>query len=245
MSSDSMPYAQPWPERLRDGARQRSRVLPARLQRVLARPELIGLLGLTAILNLWSLSINGWANTYYSAAVRSMTTSWHDFLFASLDKSGVMTVDKPPLSLWVQAISARVFGFHPLSLLVPQALMGVAAVGLTYDLVRRRFDGELLFAGRRDSQIKTRGYRVELGEIEAALNAIEGVVEAAVVAVPDETITNRLRAFVVTAEPIASAQLQRLCRERLPGHMIPDEIEFRSELPKSSTGKVDRRALQR
>ncbi|HWJ50816.1 MAG TPA: amino acid adenylation domain-containing protein [Solirubrobacteraceae bacterium] len=115
----------------------------------------------------------------------------------------------------------------------------------TGDLVRRRFDGELLFAGRRDSQIKTRGYRVELGEIEAALNAIEGVVEAAVVAVPDETITNRLRAFVVTAEPIASAQLQRLCRERLPGHMIPDEIEFRSELPKSSTGKVDRRALQR
>jgi len=139
MSSDSMPYAQPWPERLRDGARRRSRVLPARLQRVLARPELIGLLGLTAILNLWSLSINGWANTYYSAAVRSMTTSWHDFLFASLDKSGLMTVDKPPLSLWVQAISARVFGFHPLSLLVPQALMGVAAVGLTYDLVRRRF----------------------------------------------------------------------------------------------------------
>jgi 4-amino-4-deoxy-L-arabinose transferase-like glycosyltransferase len=139
MSSDSMPYAQPWPERLRDGARRRSRVLPARLQRVLARPELIGLLGLTAILNLWSLSINGWANTYYSAAVRSMTTSWHDFLFASLDKSGLMTVDKPPLSLWVQAMSARVFGFHPLSLLVPQALMGVAAVGLTYDLVRRRF----------------------------------------------------------------------------------------------------------
>lgn len=115
----------------------------------------------------------------------------------------------------------------------------------TGDLVRRRPDGELLFTGRRDSQIKTRGYRVELGEIEAALNAIEGVVEAAVIAVPDETITNRLKAFVVTAEPIAAARLQRLCRERLPSHMIPDEIEFRSELAKSSTGKVDRRALQR
>jgi amino acid adenylation domain-containing protein len=115
----------------------------------------------------------------------------------------------------------------------------------TGDLVRRRPDGELLFAGRRDSQIKTRGYRVELGEIEAALSATEGVVEAAVIAVPDETITNRLKAFVVTAEPIATARLQRLCRERLPSHMIPDEIEFRSELPKSSTGKVDRRALQR
>ena len=58
-----------------------------------------------------------------------MSTSWHDFLFASLDKSGLMTVDKPPLALWVQALSVRVFGFHPLSMLVPEALMGVAAVG--------------------------------------------------------------------------------------------------------------------
>ena len=103
------------------------------------RPELVGLLGVAAVLNLWGLSINGWANTYYSAAVRSMSTSWHDFLFASLNKSGLMTVDKPPLALWVQALSARVFGFHPLSILVPQALMGVVAVGLTYDLTRRRF----------------------------------------------------------------------------------------------------------
>jgi amino acid adenylation domain-containing protein len=113
----------------------------------------------------------------------------------------------------------------------------------TGDLARAGTDGELLFAGRRDSQIKTRGYRVELGEIETALNAIETVVEAAVIAIPDETITNRLKAFVVTATPISSAQLSRLCRERLPSHMIPDEIEFRSELPKSSTGKIDRRAL--
>jgi len=134
-----MPYAEPWSARLRDRTRWRGRALAVRAQRLLARPELLGLLALSAILNLWGLSINGWANTYYSAAVRSMTTSWHDFLFASLDKSGLMTVDKPPLSLWVQALSARVFGFHPLSLLVPQALMGVAAVGLTYDLVRRRF----------------------------------------------------------------------------------------------------------
>ncbi len=139
MSSDLLPYAEPWSAHLDESTRRRGWALPLRVQRLLARPELLGLLGLSAILNLWGLSINGWANTYYSAAVRSMTTSWHDFLFASLDKSGLMTVDKPPLSLWVQALSARVFGFHPLSLLVPQALMGVAAVGLTYDLVRRRF----------------------------------------------------------------------------------------------------------
>ncbi len=103
------------------------------------RPELIGLLVLAAVLNLWSLSRNGWANDYYSAAVRSMASSWHNFLFASLDPSGVMTVDKPPLALWVQALSVRVFGYHSLSILVPQALMGVASVALLYDLVRRRF----------------------------------------------------------------------------------------------------------
>ncbi|MGZ4186827.1 MAG: ArnT family glycosyltransferase [Solirubrobacteraceae bacterium] len=120
-------------------ARQRSVPRPRFVALLRQRPELVGLLGVAAVLNLWGLSINGWANTYYSAAVRSMSTSWHDFLFASLDKSGLMTVDKPPLALWVQALSARVFGFHPLSILVPQALMGVVAVGLLYDLTRRRF----------------------------------------------------------------------------------------------------------
>src|SRR4051812_8356585 len=104
-----------------------------------ARPELLGLLVVAAILNLWALSENGWANDYYSAAVRSMSGSWHAFLYGSFDPSGVMTVDKPPLALWVQALSVRVFGFHSLSVLVPQALMGMASVGLVYDLTRRRF----------------------------------------------------------------------------------------------------------
>jgi len=94
---------------------------------------------LAGALNLWALSRNGWANDYYSAAVRSMSSSWHNFLFASLDRSGVMTVDKPPLALWVQALSVRILGYHSLSVLVPQALMGVASVALVYDLVRRRF----------------------------------------------------------------------------------------------------------
>ena len=103
------------------------------------RPELPALLVLAAVLDLWALSRNGWANDYYSAAVHSMSSSWHNFLYASLDQSGVMTVDKPPLALWVQALSVRLFGFHSLSILVPQALMGIASVGLLYDLVRRRF----------------------------------------------------------------------------------------------------------
>jgi 4-amino-4-deoxy-L-arabinose transferase-like glycosyltransferase len=122
-----------------DGAgwapRERARALAARAPRA----ELLALMGLAAVLNLWALSRNGWANDYYSAAVRSMSTSWHNFLFASLDPSGVMTVDKPPLALWVQALSVRIFGYHSLSVLVPQALMGIASVALVYDLVCRRF----------------------------------------------------------------------------------------------------------
>ena len=116
---------------------------PLRAERVgslrAPRPELAALLVLAGVLNLWALGRNGWANDYYSAAVRSMSSSWHNFLYASLDPSGVMTVDKPPLALWVQALSVRFFGYHSLSVLVPQALMGMASVALVYDLVRRRF----------------------------------------------------------------------------------------------------------
>jgi 4-amino-4-deoxy-L-arabinose transferase-like glycosyltransferase len=114
-------------------ARQRLRALP------LPRPELAALLVLAALLNLWALSKNGFANDYYSAAVRSMCGSWHDFLFGSFDAKGLMTVDKPPLALWVQALSVKAFGFNSLAILVPQALMGMASVGLLYDLTRRRW----------------------------------------------------------------------------------------------------------
>src|SRR5256714_8978218 len=110
-----------------------------RVRAALAHPELLGLILLSGALNLWALDRNSWANEYYSAAVRSRSTSWHNFLYDSFDPSGVMTVDKPPLGLWVQALSVRVFGYHPLSMLIPQALMGVASVALIYDVARRRF----------------------------------------------------------------------------------------------------------
>jgi 4-amino-4-deoxy-L-arabinose transferase-like glycosyltransferase len=102
-------------------------------------PELVALLALAAVLYLWSLGQNGFANEYYSAAVRSMTQSWHAFLFGSFDTGGVMTVDKPPLALWIQALSARAFGYGSWSMLVPQALMGMASVALVYGMTRRRF----------------------------------------------------------------------------------------------------------
>jgi 4-amino-4-deoxy-L-arabinose transferase-like glycosyltransferase len=124
---------------IRGGGVTRERPRVSALTRRLPRGELSALIALAALLNLWALGRNGWANDYYSAAVRSMSASWHNFLFASADPSGVMTVDKPPLALWVQSLSVRVFGYDPLSMLVPQALIGVASVALAYDLVRRRF----------------------------------------------------------------------------------------------------------
>jgi hypothetical protein len=121
------------PTRRRASLLTRVRALPR------PRPELAALLVTAAFLNLWSLDTNGYANEYYSAAVRSMSESWHAFLYGSFDSAGVMTVDKPPLALWVQALSVRAFGLSSWSILVSQALMGVAAVALTYDLARRRF----------------------------------------------------------------------------------------------------------
>jgi 4-amino-4-deoxy-L-arabinose transferase-like glycosyltransferase len=103
------------------------------------RGEVILLLAVASLLDFWNLSINQWANLYYAAAVRSMSTNWHNFLYVSLDPSGVASVDKPPLALWIEALSVRVFGYHPLSILIPEAVMGVTTVVLLYDLVRRLF----------------------------------------------------------------------------------------------------------
>jgi 4-amino-4-deoxy-L-arabinose transferase-like glycosyltransferase len=96
-------------------------------------------IAVSAVLNTVRLSQNGYANIFYSAGVRSMVRSWHNFFFVSFDPGGLVSVDKPPLALWVQALSAKVFGFSPLSLLLPEALMGVAAVALLYMIVARRF----------------------------------------------------------------------------------------------------------
>ncbi len=89
--------------------------------------------------NLWALDREGYANTYYAAAVKSMLTSWHNFFYVAYDSSGFVSVDKPPLGLWIQAASARVFGFSGLSLLVPEALAGVLSVAVLYRLVARAF----------------------------------------------------------------------------------------------------------
>ena len=113
----------------------------------------------------------------------------------------------------------------------------------TGDLVREDDEGNYRFLGRRDAQIKSRGYRIELGEIEAALYANPALVECAVVAIPDEVITNRLVACVVVRGHVEESALIRSCAERIPRYMIPETFEFWDTLPKTSTGKVDRQTL--
>ena len=108
-----------------------------RTTRATPRSPLAALLLGTALLYLIGLSASGWANQYYSAAAEAGSKSWTAFLFGSLDSSNFITVDKPPASLWVMDLSVRIFGLNSWSVLVPQALEGVAAVALLYAAVKR------------------------------------------------------------------------------------------------------------
>jgi 4-amino-4-deoxy-L-arabinose transferase-like glycosyltransferase len=110
---------------------------PLRPQARWERPALLALLAGTAVLYLWNLSASGYANDFYAAAVQAGTQSWKAWLFGSLDSGNAITVDKPPASLWVVVLSARIFGYSSWSLLIPQALMGVASVALLRAAVRR------------------------------------------------------------------------------------------------------------
>ena len=92
---------------------------------------------LAAGLRLWNLADHGFGNIYYAAAVRSMASSWHNFLYASFDPAGFLMLDKPPFAFWVQAMCVKLFGFNGLSLHLPQVIEGVAAVLLIYVLTRR------------------------------------------------------------------------------------------------------------
>jgi 4-amino-4-deoxy-L-arabinose transferase-like glycosyltransferase len=119
--------------------------LPGRLWRgrtddpAWARPALLALLVGTGVLYLWGLSESGWANAFYSAAVQAGSQSWTAFFYGSSDAANSITVDKTPASLWVMALSVKVFGLSSWSILAPQALEGVATVALLYATVRRWF----------------------------------------------------------------------------------------------------------
>jgi 4-amino-4-deoxy-L-arabinose transferase-like glycosyltransferase len=110
-----------------------STTAPARRYRI----ALFALLAAAAALYLAGLSRNGWANDFYSAAVQAGTKSWKAFFFGSFDSANFITVDKTPASLWVMELSGRVFGLNYWSMLVPQALEGVASVAVLYAAVKR------------------------------------------------------------------------------------------------------------
>src|SRR6266852_1288118 len=114
---------------------------PRRLDRLRhpARSDLAlaGIAILAAVLYVWGLGGVGYGNTYYAAEVKAGTKSWKAFFFGSIDPGNFITVDKPPAALWVQILSARIFGFTSWSMLLPEAAAGVASVLVLHRLVRR------------------------------------------------------------------------------------------------------------
>jgi 4-amino-4-deoxy-L-arabinose transferase-like glycosyltransferase len=104
-----------------------------------ARPALLGVLLATLLLYTWNLTASGYANSFYSAAVQAGSESWKAFFFGSSDAANSITVDKPPASLWVMALSVRLLGLNSFAILFPQVLMGVATVGVVYMTVKRHF----------------------------------------------------------------------------------------------------------
>jgi amino acid adenylation domain-containing protein len=114
----------------------------------------------------------------------------------------------------------------------------------TGDLVEEMPDGNYRFVGRRDHQIKSRGYRIELGDIETAINTHPDVVECAVVPVPDEFVSNRIKAFVAVTAEILEADMINHCSALIQKYMIPETFYFKDSLPKTTRGKIDRTGLQ-
>jgi 4-amino-4-deoxy-L-arabinose transferase-like glycosyltransferase len=111
----------------------------SRVRGVRVDPLLLAVLALAAALCLWNLTISGYSNDYYAAATKAGSESWRAWFFGALDPGSFITVDKPPLSLWLSGLSARALGFSSFSVLLPQALCTIAAVGLLHATVRRTF----------------------------------------------------------------------------------------------------------
>ena len=123
--------------------RNKEKVLPHKdiNQSLLAwhKVALCVVLAISAFFNFFALDRQDFFEYYYGAAVKSMLTGWHNFFFASFDPGGFLAIDKPPLGFWIQALSARLFGFSMFSVLLPEALAGVLSVALIFHLVRRIF----------------------------------------------------------------------------------------------------------
>lgn len=116
----------------------------------------------------------------------------------------------------------------------------------TGDVARQDAKGVFHFQGRNDDMVKSRGYRIELNEIDLALSTMSADLDSfAVIAVPDELIENKLVAVVVRKgdSTLDEEGIKAACKLRLPVYMVPDEVHFRSELPQTSSGKINKKAL--
>jgi amino acid adenylation domain-containing protein len=161
-------------------------------------------------------------------------------------KDGSLVPDGEQGELWVRGPTVM-RGYIGEPELTAAALCTVPPAGPAYrtgDLGHRDALGVWWFAGRVDSQIKSRGYRIEPGEIEAALHSHPAVVECAVVPVADEEFGSRIRAHVVVRDGLGAAELLAHSRKTLPGYMVPGSFELRDSLPRTSTGKIDYQRLK-
>src|SRR3989440_554213 len=116
------------------------RIAPPGKKRLFARHRVAlgGILLISIVMNFYELGKNGFGS-YYPATIRSMLDNWHNFFFVAYDPGGFVSIDKPPVGFWLEAASAKIFGFNSVSILLPQALAGVLSVWLLYYLVRRHF----------------------------------------------------------------------------------------------------------
>ena len=114
----------------------------------------------------------------------------------------------------------------------------------TGDLVILDEEGAFVFIGRRDRQVKSRGYRIQIDEIDLALTSHPHVREAVAVDIPDELLGSRILGFVECAKELTEADLLDFCSRCLPSYMLPEKIVFTHEFPRTGTGKIDRRSLR-
>jgi 4-amino-4-deoxy-L-arabinose transferase-like glycosyltransferase len=117
--------------KIRNSIPERRKLVPAGL--------LIVILALGAFLRFYNLGAGGVGNSYYAATVKSMLVSWHNFFFAAFEPGGSLSVDKPPLGYWVQALSAHFLGLTGFALALPNALAGLVSIFMVYELVRCPF----------------------------------------------------------------------------------------------------------
>lgn len=156
---------------------------------------------------------------------------------------GEIWVDGPTVALGYWGDAAKTAErFTPAPHITGDAARKIYRTG---DLAHWDAERKLIFKGRRDHMIKSRGYRIELGDIEAAAYKHGAVQEACAVALPDLQIGNRIRLCVTvhSGQQLDKDALERHLLSHVPRYMIPGEVEFLPALPKTSTGKIDRRAL--